>query len=109
MGKRAEIGDWVQVEEVVLEAGKRAPQVPEDTQGLPLVMRVKGFAEDTAAPGEEITVQTVVGRRVTGKLVEVDPAYDHDFGRPVVELIHVGLEAREMLDQLKNEERGDGS
>lgn len=109
MGKRAEVGDWVQIEEVVLEAGERAPQVPEDTQGVPLIMRVKGFAESAADLGQEITVRTVIGREVTGKLVDVDPAYDHDFGRPVVELIHVGLEAREILDKLKQEERGDGS
>ena len=29
-------GDWVQIENIVLPAGQRAPQVPEDTQAYNL-------------------------------------------------------------------------
>lgn len=32
----AKKGDWVQIEEIVLPAGHRAPQVPEDTQNATL-------------------------------------------------------------------------
>jgi sulfur transfer protein SufE len=38
---KAKKGDWVQVYRVVLEAGERAPQVPEDTAKVPLEMKVK--------------------------------------------------------------------
>jgi len=37
----AKKGDWVQIRDTVLEAGERAPQVPADTAGLPLLMWVK--------------------------------------------------------------------
>ncbi|MFO7941983.1 MAG: 2-amino-4-ketopentanoate thiolase, partial [Bacillota bacterium] len=57
--KRAREGDWVQIENVVLEAGNRGPGVPEDTAQLPLLSRVKGFALDEAGVGEEVEIETV--------------------------------------------------
>ena len=37
----AKKGDWVQIENIVLPAGQRAPQVPEDTQKCDLKLWVK--------------------------------------------------------------------
>lgn len=90
-------GTWVQVHQVVLPPGERAPQVPADTQAVPLEMWVKGFLTHDAAPGEEAEVLTLADRRVKGTLVAVEPAYGHDFGRPVPELLTVGRELRELL------------
>lgn len=104
MTRRARVGDWVQIERTVLEVGERARQVPEDTRKVPLIMRVKGFATEEAEVGEEMEVETSVGRKVRGKLVDLDPTYEHDFGRPVVELIEVGREARQMLHDLRDSE-----
>lgn len=97
MTDRAQIGDYVQIERVVLPAGERAPQVPEDTAAVPLVMRVKGFALGDATVGDEIEVRTVIGRRVSGRLVAVNPSYEHDFGRVVPELLPVGPEAKALI------------
>ncbi len=108
MTTRAVVGAWVQIEEVVLAVGERAAQVPEDTQKVPLIMRVKGFATEEADLGDDITVETIIGRSVRGKLIDLDPAYEHDFGRPVVELISVGREARQMLQGILNSEGGGG-
>jgi hypothetical protein len=87
----------VQIEDTVLEAGERAPQVPEDTAQVPLVMRVKGFAQQEAAVGEDMEIETIIGRRLRGKLIAIEPAYEYDFGRPVRELLEVGSEARQLI------------
>jgi len=95
---KAKRGDWVQVYRVVLEAGERAPQVPEDTAKVPLEMKVKGsLLEDSAVPGDEVTVETAAGRTITGKLVAVEPPYDVSFGPPPPELRTVGKELRKIL------------
>ena len=98
--KAARRGDWVQVHLVVLEAGERAPQVPNDTAKVPLEMKVKGsLVEDLAVIGDTVTVETSVGRKITGELVAIDPPYDVGFGPPPVELRSVGSELRKILKQ----------
>ena len=96
-------GDWVQVRSVVLQEGQHAPQVPAETQAVPLVMFVKGFAERDAELGEIITVTTNIGRKVEGELVAVNPRYSHDYGAPVPELLRIGLELREKLQEARHD------
>lgn len=93
----AKPGDWVQIRQTVLEAGERAPQVPPDTKEVPLELWVKGFIDEPAQVGNRVTITTLTGRKVTGELVRVNPAYEHDFGRPVPELLPIGLELRKIL------------
>ncbi len=95
-------GSWVEVHRIVLEAGERAPQVPEDTKKVPLEMRVKGYLKKDAKVGDEVEITTAVGRTVTGKLTAVNPPYDHGFGEPIPELIPIGKEVKRIID-----ERGD--
>lgn len=91
-------GDWVQIEIMILTPQERAPQVPEDTKKVPLMMRVKGFLMDeSAAIGQMVTIQTMTKRLITGKLVAINPKYEHDFGEPVPELITIGMELRDFL------------
>ena len=95
MGKdRCAPGDWVEVGSVLLEPADRAANLPEDTASQPLRMWVKGFALASAAIGEELTVETMTGRQVTGTLVEVGPGYSHTFGKPAPELTSVGRDLR---------------
>jgi hypothetical protein len=99
MTEKAKQGDWVQIHDVVLPPGRRAPQVPEDTQQVPLEMWLKGFLNEPEADiGQEVTITTVIGRRVSGTLVAVSPAYPHNFGQPVPELLTLGRELRGMLE-----------
>jgi hypothetical protein len=93
-------GDWVQIHQVLLQPGERAPQVPPETQSVPLELWVKGFlvSPQTAALGDEVEVETVTGRRHTGELRAVEPAYEHGFGAPVPELQRIGWELRALLD-----------
>lgn len=97
MPELIEKGAWVEIYAVVLPAGERAPQVPEDTQKVPLEMRVKGFLVSSASPGDEVEIVTTVGRQLRGTLVEVNPAYTHQFGAPIPELLTIGGEVRAIL------------
>ncbi|WP_031434470.1 2-amino-4-oxopentanoate thiolase subunit OrtA [Methylomarinum vadi] len=99
MSERIEAGVWVEIHDIVLEAGERAPQVPEDTARIPLEMRVKGFLSEPAELGGEAEIVTAAGRRLRGKLVDVNPAYRHGFGPPIPELSTIGRELRTLLGQ----------
>jgi hypothetical protein len=92
-----EKGTWVEIHRVVLQAGNRAPQVPEDTRAVPLEMRVRGFLTEPASPGGDAGIVTVTGRHLRGALSEVNPAYTHSFGPPVAELSTIGGEVRALL------------
>lgn len=90
-------GTWVEIHGVVLQVGERAPQVPEDTQTVPLEMRVRGFLTQPATPGDDAEIVTVTGRHLRGILTEANPAYSHGFGPPIAELLHIGAEVRALL------------
>jgi hypothetical protein len=97
MTDRIAAGTWVELGSVVLPAGERAPQVPTDTQAVPLELRVKGFLVAAAALGEAAAVHTAIGRRLSGTLLAVEPPYAHGFGPPLAELLSIGPEVRAML------------
>ena len=90
-------GTWVEIHAVVLPAGERAPQVPEDTARVPLEMRAKGFLAKAAAIGAEAEVLTATGRRLHGTVTAANPPYDHGFGAPLPELLAIGGEVRAIL------------
>jgi hypothetical protein len=94
---RCEVGDWVEVEHVLLEPEERAAGLPPETAGKPLTMWVKGFAQGAAAMGEHVTLETMSGRLVSGRLFAVDPGYFHTFGRPIPQLVRVGRDLREQV------------
>ena len=89
----------MEIRATLLEAGERAPQVPEDTQRVPLEMRAKGFLQVAANIGEDAEILTVTGRRLRGTLVSANPAYAHGFGPPVAALLSIGAELRALLQR----------
>jgi len=97
-GELLPAGSWVEIRQVVLPAGERAPNVPPDTTAVDFVARIRGFLETDAAVGDEATVRTLVGRSVSGTLVALNPRNPADFGDPVPELLRVGADARRALD-----------
>ncbi|MGE5588517.1 MAG: 2-amino-4-oxopentanoate thiolase subunit OrtA [Clostridia bacterium] len=105
---RVRAGEYVQIHTIILKPGERAPQVPEDTQKVPLELRVKGYLDRDAFVGDEVTITTVLGRKVKGRLVEVNPLYPHSFARPVPELLHVGEELWRLLGTRGAGEPGEG-
>jgi hypothetical protein len=95
--ERVPTGSWVEVRQVVLSAGARAPNVPADTAGVDFVARIRGFLLTDAPLGAEVTIRTLTGREVTGVLSGVNPRNPADFGEPVPELLRVGQKARRRL------------
>jgi hypothetical protein len=90
-------GTWVEVHSIVLPAGERAAQAPDDTRKVPLEMRAKGFLTAPAVMGEEAEILTAAGRCLRGILAVVNPPYLHGFGPPIPELTLIGSEVRAML------------
>jgi hypothetical protein len=102
MTTKAEKGTWVEVEEIVLQPGSRAMQVPEDTQRMPLELKVKGFLTDAASIGDQAEIITTTGRCVSGTLAAINPGYAHLFGPAVPELVAIGNELRAIMRDLKS-------
>ena len=91
------VGEWVEVEGVLLEPSERSSNLPPDTAEKPLLTWVKGFARNEAPVGGEVTVDTMTGRAVRGRLSAINPGYFHTFGQPIPELTHVGADLRARL------------
>ncbi len=91
-------GDWVRIKKIILQAGERSSNLPEDTKNVPLVMWDKGFLmNDLATPGDWVNVKTIIGREIEGELVQLDPGYDVNYGPSVNETLYIGIQLREML------------
>jgi len=90
-------GDWVRIHKIILQPSERAPQIPDETKKCPLEMWTKGYLEADANIGDEVTVTTVSGRKETGKLIEVNHSYDHDFGKFIPELLAIDRQVRGIL------------
>jgi len=90
-------GEWVLIHKNILEPSERAPQVPDDTKKVPLELWVKGYLQKDANIGDEVTVLTRTKRVVSGKLLEVNPYYKHNYGKFVPELLKIGDQVRDIL------------
>ena len=47
--------------------------------------------------GDEVEIETIVGRREKGELVEVNPYYTHSYGVFVPEIIEIDKQLREIM------------
>ena len=104
---RARTGDWVEVECKLLDPADRSKNLPPETAAKPLMMWVKGFAQTEAAIGEQLTLETMTGRTVTGKLSAIYPGYYITYGDPVPELVGIGRELRQRLAAYRAAEGGE--
>ena len=93
----AKKGDWVRIHTVVLKADERTGKIPEDTKACDLEMRTKGFLLQDAEIGDEVEVETAVGRTEKGTLIEVNPYYTHSYGKFVPELVQIDKQLREIM------------
>jgi hypothetical protein len=92
--KKIAKGTWVEVERVLLTPAERAPNLPEDTRACPYVLRLHGFLQEDAEPGQTVKVRTLIGLEQAGILREGVPGYTHSFGTTVPELLVIGTEDR---------------
>ena len=93
----AKKGDWVRIHTVVLKAEERTGKIPEDTKTCDLEMWTKGFLLEDAVIGDEVEVETAVGRIEKGELIEVNPYYTHSYGKFVPELVQIDKQLREIM------------
>lgn len=94
----AKKNDWVRIHRNVLEPEERTGKLPEDTKKVPLEMWVKGrLVNETAEIGDEVTVTTIVGREEHGKLIEVNPCYELNYGSFVPEILEIETQLRTAL------------
>jgi hypothetical protein len=95
---KAKKGDWIKIHTVVLKPGQRAPKLPEETLQVPLEMWVKGaLLEENASLGDDVTVMTITGRVVKGRLDGIHPSYKHSFGSFMPVLQDIGIELRALM------------
>ncbi len=98
-------GAWVQVHSVVLSPQERSGKIPDDTRAVPLEMWVHGFLlNDSARVGDEVEVETAIGRTVKGTLQNTRPGYTHTFGRTLPELAQVGRQLKKLGYSLRETE-----
>ncbi len=98
------LGTWVQIHRIVLKPEERAPQVPDDTKLVPLELWVKGYLMNDAELGDEVQIKTVTGRLESGKLVQVNPTFKHNFGEFVPEILKVAEIVKEYTFGADNDE-----
>ena len=96
----APAGSWVELHLTILDPAGRAPDLPPDTAALAFTARVRGFLDAPARIGDEATVRTLLGRRVSGRVGSLTPRDPADFGDPSPELLTVGLEMRDRLEPI---------
>ncbi len=72
----------MRIHSIVLKADERTAKLPEDTQKCDLQQWTKGYLQEKSAEiGDEVSVETAVGRIVKGTLLEVGPYYTHSYGK----------------------------
>lgn len=93
-------GDLVQIHKIILEPDQRPDNLPSPTKSVPYECWMKGFLIDEGANvGDEVKIQTFIGRELSGILYQVSPIYDHNFGEPQKELVSIGNEVRKKLER----------
>lgn len=90
-------GTWVKIHDIVLTPDQRASNLPEDTKKVPLELWTKGFLVEDGEIGKTVEIKTITNRLVKGTLVEVNPHYDHDYGKFVPEILQIGIQLKDIL------------
>lgn len=96
----AKKGNWVRIHSIVLKADERTAKLPDDTKRCDLEQWTKGFLLENAEIGDEVTVETAVGRLEKGTLIDDAPYYDHSYGKFVPELIAIDKQLREEMAEI---------
>lgn len=88
-------GDYVEIKITALKIDERAENLPEDTKRVPYEGRLRGYLITNANIGDEVIIETPIGRRVKGTLLGKAPPYEHNFGEPIRELVDIGKKIKE--------------
>ncbi len=92
-------GSWVQIHKVILSPEERTASIPDETKKVPLELWVKGFLTEDAEINDTVTIQTLTDRLESGTLIAVNPAYHHDYGDFVPELLDIDKMVKTVLNR----------
>jgi hypothetical protein len=97
-------GDLVQIHRIVLKPNQRLDSLPACTRSVPYEGWIKGFLLDEKADiGDQVRIETYIGRELSGTLHQVNPVYDHNFGAAQEALLSIGNEAKDRLNYATEE------
>ena len=82
-------GSWVRIKKTVLRPEERAEHIPEETKKVQLIMWTKGYLLEDAEVGSTVKIKTRTGRIEDGVLLEETPAFRHDNGAFVQEILEI--------------------
>lgn len=102
----AKKGEWVKIEKILLLPEERTAKIPDETKKVPYVVHVCGHLLEDANIGEEVTIVSRIGRFHTGKLIEENPTFRHNFGEFVPQLVDISLELKKELEEINTQQRG---
>jgi len=89
-------GTWVRIEKTILMPEERTSKIPDDTKAVPFKMWTKGVLQHDCQINDDATIITMSKRQDTGKLVEVNPMYELNYGDYLPEMTEIDV-------RLKNE------
>lgn len=88
----------MEIQRIVLPPEKRSNRLPNDSKQVPYEMKARGFLLKSAKLHDDVEIETLIGRTIKGTLIQVEPGYDHGYGPPIAELLHIGKEEKKMLE-----------
>lgn len=101
MKKSVILGDWVEIERIVLEPNERNENLPMDTKTKPYKQWIRGNLQNEKAEiGDEVSIKTLINNTYVGILVDTDPKYTHNFGDSINELIQIRKELKKEMETL---------
>ncbi len=96
-------GSYVRIRKTLLKPGERSQNLPKETSLVPFKMWVKGFLQDDADLFDIVTVKTITGRFETGRLKETSPAYKHNYGDFISEILKINDIIRSDMEDINHE------
>jgi len=94
-----EKGTYIEIEKTILTPEQRTAQIPEDTKKVPFKLWVKGFACTEGDIGDTLSLETVTGRVISGKVTRITPNYTHSYGESIPEIMMIGKSLKAFLEE----------
>ncbi|MFN3411337.1 MAG: 2-amino-4-oxopentanoate thiolase subunit OrtA [Exilispira sp.] len=101
----AKKGEWVKIEKIILNPDERTAKIPDETKKVPYIVHICGHLIEDADIGQKATIISRIGRIHEGKLIEENPAFRHNFGDFVPQLVDINIELKKELEEINKIER----
>ena len=73
-------GTYVRIRKTIFKPEERSSNLPVETSKVPFKMWVKGYLGEDSDLFDIVTIETITGRKETGRLKEANPPYKHNYG-----------------------------